>query len=123
MSEQLLFADGCDEFLEVERFEVGYVLEVAGAKGLEGRGEHRGCFRVALAEISVRMLYDVGAFTGAVSYEEDRALLQIFCEAVFVDYYRCGFCDLFHAGTAFSGSCTLPHCGIYLHPAGIDHRD
>ena len=36
----LLFADGGDEFLEVERFEVGYVLEVAGAVGCEGGGEH-----------------------------------------------------------------------------------
>ena len=37
----LLFADGGDEFLEVERLEVGYVLEVAGAVGCEGGGEHR----------------------------------------------------------------------------------
>ena len=36
----LFFADGGDEFLEVERFEVGYVLEVAGAVGCEGGGEH-----------------------------------------------------------------------------------
>ena len=38
--EKFLLADGGDEFLEVERFEVGHVLEVAGAKDLEGRGEH-----------------------------------------------------------------------------------
>lgn len=38
--EEFLLADGGYEFLEVERFEVGHVLEVAGAKGLEGRGEH-----------------------------------------------------------------------------------
>ena len=39
-SEEFLLADGGYEFLEVEWFEVGHVLEVAGAKGLEGRGEH-----------------------------------------------------------------------------------
>ena len=30
---EFLFADGGDEFLEVEGFEVGYVLEGAGAEG------------------------------------------------------------------------------------------
>ena len=39
-SEEFLLADGGYEFLEVEWLEVGHVLEVAGAKGLEGRGEH-----------------------------------------------------------------------------------
>ena len=39
-SEEFLLADGGYEFLEVEWLEVGHVLEAAGAKGLEGRGEH-----------------------------------------------------------------------------------
>ena len=38
--EEFLLADGGYEFLEVEWLEVGHVFEVAGAKGLEGRGEH-----------------------------------------------------------------------------------
>ena len=36
----LLFADCSDEFLKVERFEVRYILEVTGAEGGQGRGEH-----------------------------------------------------------------------------------
>ena len=66
----LLLADGGDEFLEVEWFEVGDVLEVAGAVGGYGRLQHRRCFRPALAEAGVRVPDDVGAFAGAVAYEQ-----------------------------------------------------
>ena len=38
--EEFLLADSGYEFLKVERFEVGHVLEVAGAKSDKGRGEH-----------------------------------------------------------------------------------
>ena len=38
--EQFLFADCCDEFLEVERFEICDVFEVSFAECLDGRGEH-----------------------------------------------------------------------------------
>lgn len=38
--EEFLLADGGYEFLEVEGFEVGHVLEVAGVEGDKGRGEH-----------------------------------------------------------------------------------
>lgn len=37
----LLLADGSDEFLQIERLEVGYVLEVAGAVGCESGLQHR----------------------------------------------------------------------------------
>ena len=92
--EQLLLADCGDEFLEVERFEVGYVLKAAGIQSLQGRGEHRRGFWPALAEVCVGMFDHVGAFAGAVSDEETWALLKIFGEAVFVDDRRGGFGDL-----------------------------
>ena len=38
--EEFLFADGGDEFLEVEWFEVGDVFKAALAVGAEGRLEH-----------------------------------------------------------------------------------
>ena len=38
---EFLFADGGYEFLEVEGFEVGYVLEVAGAEGCNCGFQHR----------------------------------------------------------------------------------
>lgn len=40
LSEKLLLADCGDEFLEVERLEVGYILEVACTEGGQGGGEH-----------------------------------------------------------------------------------
>ena len=40
VSEKLLLADCCDEFLQIERFEVCNVLEVPLLEGLQGRGEH-----------------------------------------------------------------------------------
>ena len=39
-SEEFLFADGGDEFLEVEWFEVGDVFKAALPVGAEGRLEH-----------------------------------------------------------------------------------
>ena len=75
---EFLFADCGDEFLEVEWLEVCDVLEVSGAECRDGRGEHRRCLRMALAEVRVRVPDDIGAFAGSVSYEEDRALLQVF---------------------------------------------
>ena len=38
--EEFLFADGGDEFLEVEWFEVGDVFKAALVVGAEGRLEH-----------------------------------------------------------------------------------
>ena len=40
MSEKFLLADGGDKLLQVERLEVGYVAEVAGAEFRQGGGEH-----------------------------------------------------------------------------------
>ena len=40
MLPEFLFADGGYEFLQVEGFEVGYVLEVAGAEGCQGGSQH-----------------------------------------------------------------------------------
>ena len=40
VSEKLLLADCCYEFLQIERFEVCNVLEVPLSEGLQGRGEH-----------------------------------------------------------------------------------
>ena len=37
---QLLLADGSDKFLKIERLEVGYILEVSGAVGGKGWGQH-----------------------------------------------------------------------------------
>jgi hypothetical protein len=69
VSEKLLLADCSDEFLQIEWFEVGYVLEIAGAQCSQGRGEHSGCLRVALAEVSVGVFDDIGAFSGSVTDE------------------------------------------------------
>ena len=111
---EFLFADGGDEFLEVEGFEVGYVLEVAGVEGCQGGFQHCGCFRLALAEAGVGVLDDVGAFAGSVTDEEAWALGQVFCEAVFVDDCRGGSGDL---------ASVLKDGGIDFHAAGVDHRD
>ena len=92
--EQLLFAYGCDELFEIEWFEVGYVLEITGAIGGKGRGEHCRGFRPALAEACVMVLDDICAFAGAVAYEQAWALLKVFGEACFVDDGRSGFGDL-----------------------------
>ena len=70
---------------------------------------------MALAEVRVRVLDDIGAFAGSVSDEEDGALLQVFGKAVFVYYYRGGFCDL----DAVRGE----YCRVHFHSAGVDHRD
>ena len=40
VSEKFLLADSCDEFLQIERFEVCNVLEVPLAERFQGRGEH-----------------------------------------------------------------------------------
>ena len=40
VSEKLLLADCCYEFLQIERFEVCNVLEVPLSEGLQGRGKH-----------------------------------------------------------------------------------
>ena len=40
LSEKFLLADGSDKLFEVERFEVGYIAEVAGSEFRQGRGEH-----------------------------------------------------------------------------------
>ena len=90
----LLLADGSYEFLEVERSEVGYVLEVARVVGCESWLDHRGCLRSALAEGRVRVLDDIGAFASAVAYEQAWSLLQILCKAVFVDDCRSGLGNL-----------------------------
>ena len=92
--EEFLFADGGDELFEVERLEVGYVLEVAGAVGRKGWGEHCRGLRPALAEACIRMLDDIGTFAGAVAYEQAWTLLEVFCEACFVDDRRGGLGDL-----------------------------
>ena len=92
--EEFLFADGGDEFFEVEWFEVGYVFEVAFAVGFEGWLEHCGCVRVALAEVGVRVLDHVCTFAGSVADEEDRTLLEVFCEAGFVNDGWGGFGQL-----------------------------
>ena len=70
---------------------------------------------MALAEVCVRVLDDIGAFAGSVSDEEDGALLQVFGKAVFVYYDRCGFCDL----DAVRGE----YCRVHFHSAGVNHRD
>ena len=67
--EQFLFADRGDEFLEIERFEVGYVLEVAGFEGCEGWGQHGRGLRVALAEVCIRVLQHICALACAVADE------------------------------------------------------
>ena len=92
--EEFLFADGGDEFLEVEGFEVCHVLEVACAEGCNCRFEHCRGFWPALAEVGVRVLDDIGTFAGAVAYEQAWTLLEIFGEACFVDDGRSGFGDL-----------------------------
>ena len=79
--EQFLFADCGYEFLEVERLEVGYVLEVAGSEGDEGGLEHCCSVRIALMEAGVRVPDDVSAFAGSVADEEAWTLLKVFCEA------------------------------------------
>ena len=114
MLPEFLFADGGDEFLEVEGFEVGYVLEVAGVEGCQGGFQHCGCFRLALAEAGVGVLDDVGAFAGSVTDEEAWALGQVVCEAVFVDDCRGGSGDLVSV---------LKNGSIDFHAAGVDHRD
>ena len=111
---EFLFADGGDEFLEVEGFEVGDVLEVVGVEGCQGGFQHCGCFRLALAEAGVGVLDDVGAFAGSVTDEETWALGQVFCEAVFVDDCRGGSGDLVSV---------LKNGSIDFHAAGVDHRD
>ena len=78
MLPEFLFADGGYEFLQVEGFEVGYVLEVAGAEGCNCGFQHRGRFRPALAEGCIRVPDYVGAFAGAVAYEQAWTLLQVF---------------------------------------------
>ena len=70
---------------------------------------------MALAEMRVRVLYHIGAFAGSVSDEEHRALLQVFCKAVFVYYDWHGLGDL--------GAVGGEYCGVDFHPAGVDHRD
>ena len=97
---------------------------------------------MALAEVRVRVLDDIGAFAGSVSDEEDGALLQVFGKAVFVYYYRGGFCDLDivwrsldfarddrrsardDRGSARDDRGSVgEHCGVHFHSAGVDHRD
>ena len=131
--EQLLFADGRDEFFEVEWLEVGHVFEAAGVEGLHGWDEHRRCFRPALAEVCVRVFDDICAFAGAVAYEQARALLEIFGEAVFVDDGRGCLGDLARGLPRRSaprndvlGSARIgrgKHGSVYFHAAGIDHWD
>ena len=121
---EFLLADGGDEFLEVEWFEVGNVLEIAGAVGGEGGDEHSRGLRVALEEAGVRMLQEIGTFAGTVTDEEAWALLQIFCEAVLIDDHRGGFGDLPYviAGTS-RGRGYLKDSSIDFHAAGVYHRD
>ena len=92
--EEFLLAHSSYEFLEIERFEVCDIFESFFFICLESWLEHCSCIRVALAEVCVRVLDDVSAFAGAVADEEAWSLLQVFCEAVFVDDCRCSFSDL-----------------------------
>ena len=90
---------------------------------------------MALAEVRVRVLDDIGAFAGSVSDEEDGALLQVFGKAVFVYYDRCGFGDLDivwrsldfarddRGGTRDDGRSVGEYCRVDFHSAGVDHRD
>ena len=83
------------------------------------------------------MLDDVGAFAGAVSDEEAWALLEVFCEAVFVDDGWGGFCLLAGEIPGQAGddviardvdviaglTGNLKDGGVDFHAAGVDHRD
>ena len=60
------------------------------------------------------MFDDVCAFAGSVADEEARALLEVFCEAGFVNDGWGGFGELL---------CAFKHGGVDLHAAGVDHRD
>ncbi len=111
--EELLLADGGDEFLEVEGFEVGNVFEAGGAVGFEGGGEHGGGVGAALEEAGVGVGDDVGAFAGAVSDEEGGAVGELGGEGGFVNYNRGGFRNLL----AFRGE----DGGVDFHAAGIHH--
>lgn len=123
MSEQFLFADRSDEFLEVERLEVSHVAEVLLAEFGLGRGEHGGGCRIALAEAGVRMVDHSLAFAGSVADEKAWTLLQILCKTVFVDYDRCCFGELDVGGRSFASLRMTEYCGVHLHAAGIYHRD
>ena len=121
---EFLLADGGDEFLEVEWFEVGDVLEIAGAVGGEGGGEHSGGLRVALEEAGVRVLQEIGTFAGTVTDKEAWALLQIFCEAVLIDDHRGCFGDLPYVIARTSrGRGNLKDSSIDFHATCVDHRD
>ena len=76
VSEEFLAGDGGDEVLEIERLDVGGVLEAAGVPGGEGGAEHCGSFRAALGEMRVGMREDLATFAGAVADEQHRALGQ-----------------------------------------------
>ena len=120
--EQFLFADCGYEFLEIEWFEVGYVLEVAGFEGFEGWGQHGRGLRVALAEVCIRVSDDSLAFACAVADEQTWALLEIFGEAGFVDDHRGCFCDLLCViARVLWGRGVLEYCSIDFHAAGVDH--
>ena len=75
--------------------------------------------------MSVGVLDYVGAFAGAVADEQAWALLQVFCEAGFVDDCRGGFGDLAVGRRSFAAlrMTWREYCRVDFHAAGVDHRD
>ena len=93
--------------------------------------------------MSVGVLDDVGAFAGAVADEQAWTLLQVFCEAGFVDDCRGGFGDLAVGRRSFAAlrmtgvlrmtivlrmtgvlrMTRREYCSVDFHAAGVDHWD
>ena len=76
----------------------------------------------------VRVSDDVGTFACSVADEEYRTLLQVFCEAVFVDDDRCRFGDLDVAQRSLGFArddrrSAGEYCCVDFHSAGVYHRN
>ena len=76
----------------------------------------------------VRVSDDVGTFACPVADEEYRTLLQVFCEAVFIDDDRCRFGDLDVAQRSLGFArddrrSAGEYCCVDFHSAGVYHRN
>ena len=110
---------GCDEFLEIEGLEVRCVFEPFFLPGLQGGRNHvfgfwTGGHKDAFVPVPVG--YQRLVFGCSVTGEYNAVvLLQLSRESVRGQHDRRGVCE--------SASCGVIEGRVYLHAAGVYHRD
>ena len=112
---KILLGDRRDEILQIEGFEIRYILEFPGVEILLRPPGHVPRQRESLPEARVGMREHVPALERAVAHEQHLPLLQIIGKGIRADNPR------LHLRQA--GALGRINGRVHLHPASIDHRN